>query len=169
MRLFIDGKCERLRCGRLQSQLRRVTPRSSLRRADCPRGMPVVPAGYSLSVEVFRPLRRLWDRSPCCLPRDGPFARPPNSADLRHSNECSTSVAKSPRRITSRTVAARVGMRCLKRKSSIASSSSGASMICRRSVRCDFRCICAQWLAWFLLTMSGHYRSATMTSCASPR
>jgi hypothetical protein len=172
---FHGGQCERLWHGRPQSQLRRAAPRPLLRRAGhvhgCGRRMPVVPGGYLLSVVVFRPLRRLWDRSPCCLSWDGPFARTPNSADLRPSNECSTSVARSPRRITSRTAAARLGMRCLKRKSSIASSSSGASMICRRSPRYGFPSICAQWPVWGLNIQGGYslYRKRAKSFVKHPR
>jgi hypothetical protein len=83
------------------------------------------------------------------------FGQHANSVELRSSNECSTSVAKSPRRITSRTAAARLGMRWLKRKSSIASSSSGASMICKRSARRGFRCIAYDYIQGGFLTFLG--------------
>ena len=65
----------------------------------------------------------------------GPVSNTPKSPDFAPAPAGLMPTDASPRRNNSRTAAARLGIRCLKRKSSKAANSSGESMICRRSPR----------------------------------
>jgi hypothetical protein len=86
------------------------------------------------------------------LPVLPPGSSTPNSDDFFPASASISPALANPTLNSSRTAAARLGMRCLKRKSSTAASSSGDSMICNRSprVRFSFSLVIAdsieQWL-----------------------
>src|SRR6266540_3944566 len=69
-----------------------------------------------------------------------PFSSTPYSLDLTPCAAICDPTDASPRRNSSRTAAARLGIRWANRKVSTVSSSSGESMICRRSSRERRRC-----------------------------
>src|SRR5579872_3589238 len=84
-----------------------------------------------------RPSYREPSGSSSCLYPAGPRLKTPKLLDFTPAI-ASVVATVSPSLKSSRTAAARVGIRYLKRKSSSVSSSSGESMTCRRSPRMSF-------------------------------